>query len=67
MRNAAQVQAMYDRIKSEIDRRDATDGLNEEDHVMCIQDAFIYILNAHLPESYLDGYFRSVDDEEESA
>jgi hypothetical protein len=67
MRDAAQVQAMYDRITSEIDMRERGDGLNEEDHVMCIQDAFIYVLNANLPESYLDGYFRSVDDEEQLA
>jgi hypothetical protein len=62
MRDIAEVQALYNRIRSEVTARECSDGFNEEDHLLCIQDAFVWLLNPQLPASYLDGYFREDDE-----
>jgi hypothetical protein len=62
MRDIAEVQAMYDRIKFAVDKGERGGGFNEEDHILCIQDAFLWLLNSQLPASYLDGYFREDDE-----
>jgi hypothetical protein len=62
MRDIAEVQSMYNRIRSEVDKGERAGGFNEEDHILCIQDAFVWLLNPQLPTSYLDGYFREDDE-----